>query len=225
MRLTDIIGPVMVGPSSSHTAGAVWIGYVCRRLLGERPVRAEILFHGSFLSTGRGHGTDRAVVAGLLGMRPDDARIPRSFDAAREAGLDFTFGAVDLGDEAHPNSVLLRLTGEHGKTMEIAASSVGGGRIRIDTVDGQRAGFSGECPTLIVTNEDRPGLVADVTLLLRQSSVNIANMYLHRSGRGGCAIMTVECDQSIPADALERIRAMAGVFGVTYLDLQEDTDT
>lgn len=224
MRLTDIIGPVMVGPSSSHTAGAVWIGYVCRRLLGERPVRAEILFHGSFLSTGRGHGTDRAIVAGLLGMKPDDRRIPSSFAVAAENGLDFTFGSVDLGDEAHPNSVLLRLTGEYGAALEVIAASIGGGRIRIENLNGQRAGFSGECPTLIVTNVDRPGLVAEVTLMLQQASVNIANMYLHRSGRGGSAIMILECDQPIPKHVLDLIRAMDGIFGVTYLDLQEGTE-
>ena len=111
MDIFEIIGPIMVGPSSSHTAGAVRIGLVARKLLARPPVRAELLLHGSFAATGRGHGTDRALVAGLLGFEPDDTRIPDSFVYAKEAGLDFRFDTVELRD-AHPNSVLLRLWAE-----------------------------------------------------------------------------------------------------------------
>ena len=114
MNLLDIVGPVMVGPSSSHTAGAVKIGNVCRKLLGEEVIEAKIFFHGSFLATGKGHGTDRAIVAGLLGWNVDDIRIPNSFQLAREAGLEFTIMGIDLGD-VHPNSVKMYLTGKMGK--------------------------------------------------------------------------------------------------------------
>ena len=148
MNLLDIIGPVMVGPSSSHTAGAVKIGRVCHKLLAEKVVRADIFFHGSFLATGKGHGTDKAVVAGLLGMQVDDPAIPHSFEIAEREGLQFTLSGIDLGD-VHPNSVKLELTGESGRTLEVIAASIGGGRIEICEIDGLTANFSGDYPTLI----------------------------------------------------------------------------
>lgn len=140
MNLLDIIGPVMVGPSSSHTAGAVKIGRVCHKLLAEKVVRADIYFHGSFLATGKGHGTDKAVVAGLLGMQVDDPAIPHSFEIAEREGLQFTLSGIDLGD-VHPNSVKLELTGESGRTLEVIAASIGGGRIEICEIDGHCSKF------------------------------------------------------------------------------------
>ena len=199
MNLLDIIGPVMVGPSSSHTAGAVKIGRVCHKLLAEKVVRADIYFHGSFLATGKGHGTDKAVVAGLLGMQVDDPAIPHSFEIAEREGLQFTLSGIDLGD-VHPNSVKLELTGESGRTLEVIAASIGGGRIEICEIDGLTANFSGDYPTLIVHNIDQPGHVTEVTSMLAHKSVNIATMQLYRASRGGNAVMVIECDQEIPAD-------------------------
>ncbi len=224
MKLTDIIGPVMVGPSSSHTAGAVKIGNICRKLLGEPPARAEILLHGSFLTTGKGHGTDRALVAGLLGLVVDDPRIPDSLRLAEAAGLTVSFGSVDLGDDAHPNSVRLNLTGSHGKRLEVVAASIGGGRVRIEQLDGLSANFSGDYPTLIVHNLDQPGHVAEVTSMLQHKSVNIANMQLYRSGRGQDAVMILECDQEVPRSSLQWLEHLEGIRKVTYLSLMEDTD-
>ncbi len=221
MKLTDIIGPVMVGPSSSHTAGAVRIGRLARRLLGEEPATAELLLHGSFLRTGRGHGTDRALTAGLLGMAVDDPRIPDSLQIAADTGLQVTFGAVDLGEEAHPNSVLLKLTGVHGARREITAASVGGGRIRIDRLDGLSVRFSGDYPTLIIRNQDRPGCVAEVTTLLQRHAVNIADMQLYRDGRGKSAVMILECDEEIPLPVLQQLEQTPGILSVTYLGLEE----
>ena len=129
MRLFDVLGPVMTGPSSSHTAGAVRIGSTARRLLGEQPADAEILLYGSFAATGRGHGTDKALVAGLLGMQPDDDRIPRSFAIAKETGLHFKIGTINLRG-AHPNTAVLRLTGVSGRKLEVVGASIGGGRLR-----------------------------------------------------------------------------------------------
>lgn len=166
MNLFDIIGPVMVGPSSSHTAGAVKIGNVSRKLLGQDVAKADIYFHGSFLTTGRGHGTDRAILAGLMGFPVDDERIPDSFELAQKAGMKYSFGSVDLGEDAHPNSVKMNLTGVDGKELEIVAASIGGGRIRIEELDGLAANFSGDYPTLIVHNLDQPGHVAEVTSML-----------------------------------------------------------
>ena len=133
MKLTDIIGPVMVGPSSSHTAGAVRIGNAARRLLGQPLQEAVIGLHGSFLATGRGHGTDKAIVAGLLGMAVDDRRIPDSFEYARHAGLSFSISGVDLADAAHPNPARLMLTGRQGRKLELARL-IGGAEITQTTL-------------------------------------------------------------------------------------------
>ena len=221
MNIFDILGPVMVGPSSSHTAGAVRIGYVSRELLGERPVEAEINLHGSFAMTGKGHGTDRALVAGILGMQPDDVRIPDSFEAAREQGLSFTIGTIQL-KEAHPNSVQLKLKGENGRELVIIASSLGGGRISIVEIDGISTNFSGDYPTLIVHNLDQPGHVAEVTSMLAHKSVNIATLNLYRNMRGGYAVMVIETDQRVPADAIRWLAHLEGVIKVTYLDKESE---
>ena len=173
MRLFDVLGPVMTGPSSSHTAGAVRIGSTARRLLGEQPAEAEILLYGSFAATGRGHGTDRALVAGLLGMQPDDDRIPHSFSIAKEAGLHFKIGTTNLRG-AHPNTAVLRLTGASGRRLEVVGASIGGGRINICQIDGITTNFGGDHNTLIVHNQDTPGHVAAVTTCLSQHGVNIA---------------------------------------------------
>lgn len=184
MRLFDILGPVMIGPSSSHTAGAVRIGWMAQRLLGSPPVRAEIGLAGSFALTGRGHGTDRALIAGLLGMHPDDSRIPDSFALAAERGLDFTFSTLHLRG-AHPNTARLQLTGADGRTLDIVAESVGGGRIRVCSIDGITANFTGEHNTLIVHNQDAPGHVSAVSSALTQRQVNIATMQLALPQRRG----------------------------------------
>ena len=211
MDIFEIIGPIMVGPSSSHTAGAVRIGLVARKLLARPPIRAELLLHGSFAATGRGHGTDRALVAGLLGFEPDDTRIPDSFAYAKEAGLDFHFDTVQLRD-AHPNSVLLRLWAEpDGKPMEVVGASIGGGRIEIREFNGIKLRFSAEAPTLIVKNRDNPGSVADVSYLISRRSINIATDQVKRSSRGGEAVMDIECDTPIRQELITAIRSMPDI--------------
>ncbi|MCR5844234.1 MAG: L-serine ammonia-lyase, iron-sulfur-dependent subunit beta [Oscillospiraceae bacterium] len=211
MDIFEIIGPIMVGPSSSHTAGAVRIGLVARKLLARPPIRAELLLHGSFAATGRGHGTDRALVAGLLGFEPDDTRIPDSFAYAKEAGLDFHFDTVQLRD-AHPNSVLLRLWAEpDGKPMEVVGASIGGGRIEIREFNGIKLRFSAEAPTLIVKNRDNPGSVADVSYLISRRNINIATFQVNRSSRGGEAVMVIECDTPIRQELITAIRSMPDI--------------
>ncbi len=221
MNLLDIIGPVMVGPSSSHTAGAVKIGRVSRKLLDERIVKADIYFHGSFRATGKGHGTDKALIAGLLGMQVDDSAIPRSFEIAKEEGMEFHIEGIDLGD-VHPNTVKMKLTGESGKTLEVVAASIGGGRIEICELDGLVAKFSGECPTLIVHNIDQPGRVTDVTSMLAHTSVNIAAMQLYRAKRGGNSVMVLECDNEVPKEVLKWVERMEGILKVTYFSPSGD---
>lgn len=221
MRLFDVLGPVMIGPSSSHTAGAAKIGRMARRLLGEPPVRAEILLHGSFATTGRGHGTDRALVAGLLGMAPDDARLPDSFALARQAGLAFTIGTVELRG-AHPNTALLRVTGQSGRTLELEAASIGGGRIRVTKIDGVHADFGGDTNTLIIHNTDTPGYIAEVTTQLAARGINIGSMQVFRAAPGGYAVMVLECDQPVPAALAQTLRGVPGILKVTCLNVGED---
>ncbi len=220
MNLYDIIGPVMVGPSSSHTAGAVKIGYVSRKLMAQPIAKAQILLYGSFLATGKGHGTQIAIVAGLLGMKTDDCRIPDSFRLAGEAGMEISFGEAELKD-AHPNSAQLILTGADGRQLEIVGESIGGSRINIASIDGLSANFSGDYPTLIVHNLDQPGHVAEVTSMLSHKSVNIATMQLYRAGRGGHAVMVIECDQEVPKESIQWLAHLEGIEKVTYYSLEE----
>ena len=221
MNLFDILGPVMVGPSSSHTAGAVRIGYIASRLLQDKLIKAEIYLHGSFATTGAGHGTDKALIAGLLGMKPDDIRIPDSFQIAKEQGLSFSFGNKTIKD-AHPNTALLLLTGESGRSLEVQAASIGGGRIMIQKLDGIEVNFSSEKPTLIVHNLDQPGHVAEVTSMLSHKSVNIATMQLYRDKRGGYAVMVLETDQGIPKEAIAWLAHLEGILNVTYINCEEE---
>ena len=220
MNIFDILGPVMVGPSSSHTAGAVRIGLIARRLLGGQPATAKITLSGSFAATGTGHGTDRALVAGLLGMKPDDINIPDSFALAVEQGLAFTFDKTEL-KEAHPNTAILQLSTAGGRELEVQASSLGGGRIMVNKLDGINVNFNGDSPTLIVHNLDQPGHVAEVTSMLSHKSVNIATMQLYRNHRGGYAVMVIETDQDIPAEALRWLSRLEGVIKVTYLNAEQ----
>lgn len=221
MNLLDIIGPVMVGPSSSHTAGAVKIGRVSRKLLAEEVKEAKIYFHGSFLATGKGHGTDKALIAGLLGMQVDDPAIPDSFRIAGKRGMNFSLEGIDLGD-VHPNSVKMNLTGVSGRTLEVVAASIGGGRIQICELDGITANFSGDYPTLIVHNIDQPGHVTEVTSMLAHKGVNIATMQLYRKSRGGSAVMVIECDQEVPKESLAWLERLEGILKVTYCSLVEE---
>lgn len=216
MNIFEILGPVMVGPSSSHTAGAVRIGYVCRKLMGEKIVTADIELYGSFLLTGKGHGTPQAIVAGLLGMTPDDARIPDSFEIAKAQGLKFTIGEEKL-KEAHPNSVLLKLTGESGKELEVIGESLGGSIINIAQIDGLPANISGDYPTLIASNMDVPGMVAKVSKVLFEAKINIAQMHLYRASRGKNSVLIAECDQEIEDKTLNDIRDLDGIMKVSYL--------
>ena len=223
MDIFDILGPVMVGPSSSHTAGAARIGAMARTLLGEEVARADIGLHGSFAETGVGHGTDRALLAGLLGMKPDDLRIPNAFEEAEKAGLRYTIDEIDLRD-AHPNTAVLELTGKGGRTLTVQASSLGGGRIMVNKLDGIEVNFTGESNTLVVRNQDEFGSVAAVTSILNQLRVNAANMSVHRHKRGGDALMVIETDQHIKPKQVEFISELPGILGVTYYDKEDDED-
>ncbi len=221
MTIFDVMGPVMVGPSSSHTAGAVRIGLVARRLLAAQPVRADILLHGSFAATGAGHGTDRAIVAGLLGMAPDDPDIPRSLRLAERRGMAVRIHTGELR-HAHPNTALVTVTNAMERTVTVSASSLGGGRIRINSIDGMEAAFSGEYPTLIIRNQDRPGILSEITRVLYEHRANIATVQLYRDRKGGLAVTVIECDSPLEPALRQELAGLDGVVRCTYLNMQEE---
>ena len=216
MNVFDIIGPVMIGPSSSHTAGAARIGGVARALLGAQPVRADIGLHGSFACTGRGHGTDKAIVAGLLGFAPDDTRLRDALTIARQQGMQVEIRAVEL-DGAHPNTAQLHLEAADGRTLDVQGSSVGGGSIRITSIDGMEVQLTGECPTLIVVHQDMPGTIAAVTETVAGRRLNIGSFRLTRQSRGGTAVMALEMDGAVSPDVADAVAALPHVLHVTLL--------
>ncbi len=223
INIFDMMGPVMVGPSSSHTAGAARIGNMGRTLLGEEVARADIGLHGSFAETGFGHGTDRALLAGLLGMKPDDLRIPNAYEEANRAGMAYSFRTVELRD-AHPNTALLELTGKSGKQLTLQASSIGGGAIVVNKIDGIDVNFTGDFNTLIVRNQDESGSVAAITSILSQLHNNVPNMSVNRHRRGGDALMVIETDQHIKPRQVEFLSELPGILSVTYYDKEDDED-
>ena len=219
----DILGPVMVGPSSSHTAGAARIGLIARQLFGRQPKKATVYLHGSFAATGKGHGTDRALIAGLLGMNPDDMRIPNSFEIAREEGMEFTIENKDI-KEAHPNTAQIIMEAEGVNTMKIQAYSIGGGRIRVCKLDGIDVNFSGESNTLIIRNVDEPGRIKEVASALSNAEINIATMQVFRDKRGGFAVMVVETDQVVPKEAIDDLESKQGIIRVKFLNANGETE-
>jgi L-serine dehydratase len=203
----------MIGPSSSHTAGACRLGELARAIFAETPTHARILLHGSFASTGPGHGTDLALVAGLLGMHPDDARLPQALELAAESGLTVEFAEADLGD-AHPNTAQFELTGADGHTMCVRGSSLGGGDVVVNQIDHFVVEITGDLPVLVVGHVDRPGEIAAVTSLLAEGHVNIASMQVSREQRGANALMLIETDAEIDRVTAERIAKQPGVTSV-----------
>jgi L-serine dehydratase len=200
----DIVGPRMSGPSSSHTAGAVRLAHAAYDIAGHDVAEAELTLYGSFAETGKGHGTDKALMAGLLGMTPDDARIKEADRLMRERGI---LVDVVFSDEAveHPNTARIRITGANGKLTEVVGQSIGGGSIRIIEINGMEVELSGEYPTLIIQHEDKPGVIAEVTAVLARLQCNIAFMRVFRHGKGQDAYMTIETDQAITPELLEEI--------------------
>jgi L-serine dehydratase len=190
----EIIGPPMVGPSSSHTAGAVRIGLLARLLLGGAPVSAKIGLHGSFAATGKGHATDRGLVAGLLGWSPDDERIKDALTLAEQAGLKVAFETIDLGEAAHPNSARLELADAAGETLDLVAASVGGGSVEVTQIDGFFTLLTGALDALAVWHQDRPGFLAHVTAVLACVESNIATIRTARRHRGADALTVIELD-------------------------------
>ena len=202
----DILGPVMVGPSSSHTAGAVRIGYTARQLFGEPVKKAIVYLHGSFAATGEGHGTDKAIIAG--------------FTVAKESGMEFVIDKKEIRG-AHPNTARIIMENDADKKMVMQAYSIGGGRIRVSVLDGIEVDFSGESNTLIVRNMDRPGCITEVSAALSHEKINVATMQVFRHKRGGSAVMVVETDQFIPENVVNELKKKEDILEVISLNLEE----
>ena len=206
----------MIGPSSSHTAGAVRMGRVAWKILGEDAVSADIGLAGSFAMTYKGHGTDKALIAGILGMKPDDERIPYSLDLAKEAGLQYKFTPIKLPG-AHPNTAVINMVGVNGAKCTVEGVSVGGGNIQITKLNGMAAAFNGSTDTLIIAHNDRAGAIAKVTDKLAQRKVNIGSFHLSRPKRNELAIMTIELDSSIEKQVVNELRALEHIISVVYM--------
>jgi L-serine dehydratase len=217
VSLLDIIGPVMVGPSSSHTAGACRLGLLARGLIGGTPERARIELHGSFARTGEGHGTDKAIAGGLMGFRPDDERLRDALDIADREGLAYVFEKTTLSDDAHPNSV--RLTLERGdRHATMIGASLGAGRIRVSEINGYPVDVTGNYHTIVLIAEDVKGSVAAIATILAEHGINIATLRLSRRERGGDAFMAIEVDEP-PGEAVrDQIRALPWVRWAFRLD-------
>lgn len=206
----DLIGPIMVGPSSSHTAGAVRLGAMARKICGGEPAEAELILHGSFAETGKGHGTNLALVAGLLGMNTDDENIPKAFAIAEKKGVSIHFKTGDLGD-VHPNTVKISLQTKEGRRVEIIGSSIGGGQIKILGINEFKVEIKGDYHTLVVLQKDLPGVVAQVTSLIASTQINIAQMRVSREKKGAHALMIIETDQAVDPAALALIKKLPAV--------------
>ncbi|MGD9568176.1 MAG: L-serine ammonia-lyase, iron-sulfur-dependent subunit beta [Sedimentibacter sp.] len=213
----DILGPIMIGPSSSHTAGAARLAKVAGIVAGGEIKKVEFLLHGSFAQTYKGHGTDKALVAGILSMDPWDENLKRSFDIAAENGIEIKFTGTDLGD-VHPNTVKFIITKKDGYTTEITGSSIGGGNILVINIDGQNVEFTGERPTILTQHRDLPGVISKISSILYDENINIANMRVYRSGKGKMATMALETDSLISERVMERIKKVEEIETVKFIN-------
>ncbi len=217
----DIIGPIMIGPSSSHTAGAAKLAKIARGIAGEEPVEVKFYLHGSFSKTYKGHGTDRALVAGILGMDPADDNLKDSLKLAKMKGIGVSFEPKDLGD-VHPNTVRVRMKLKDGSEVTVTGSSIGGGAVEISQIDGEEIQFSGNYPTLLVSQRDAPGVVANISRLLYENGINIAYMSLFRSQKGRDAMMIFELDHNVNSSILEKLSQVDSVEHVRFIPLTSD---
>jgi L-serine dehydratase len=209
----EVIGPVMIGPSSSHTAGAVRLGRLARAVFGATPAEARITLHGSFATTGHGHGTDLALIAGLLGYTPDDERVRTADAEAESAGMRVVFDEADLGD-VHPNTAHIAMCSADGRQVTVQGSSIGGAEVIMTAIDDFDVAVTGKLPVLIVEHHDRPGVIAAVSAVLAQHGVNIASMEVSRERRGARALMVIETDQQVGSEALAAVTDAEAVTAV-----------
>ena len=215
----DVIGPNMIGPSSSHTAGAVSIALLAKKMLPGKIKKAEFTLFGSFAKTYKGHGTDRALLGGIMGFGTDDLRIRDSFKIADEKGLDYSFQTNEQEKDVHPNPVDIRIENEEGAVLTVRGESIGGGKIKIVRINHVKVEFTGEYSTLIVIHDDKLGLVAHIAKCLSECNVNIAFMRLYREDKGATAYSVVESDEKIPQTVLDSIRVNPRVHDIKLVQI------
>lgn len=213
----DILGPIMIGPSSSHTAGAARLAKVASIIAGGKIEKVEFLLHGSFAQTYKGHGTDKALVAGILNMDPWDENLKRSFNIAAEKGIEVKFIETDLGD-VHPNTVKFIIKKEDGRITEVTGSSIGGGNILVFNIDGQNVEFTGERPTILTQHKDLPGVISKISAILYDENINIANMRVYRGSKGKMATMALETDNLISEGVMSRINKIDEIETVKFIN-------
>ena len=219
LSVFDVIGPNMVGPSSSHTAGAVRIALLARKMISGKIKKAKFILYGSFANTYRGHGTDKALVGGILNFQTDDLRIRDSFQLAKEEGIDYSFEINTVEKEVHPNTADVILTNEEGLVINIRGESLGGGKVRISLINNVEVNYNGKYCTIIVIHQDAKGVVAHITSILSECGVNIAFMKLFREEKGGIACTIVESDEKISAMVLEEIKKNSNVKETMLVDI------
>src|ERR1041385_2098375 len=216
VSILDVMGPVMVGPSSSHTAGTARLGRVAREILDEEPVTVRFFLHPPLAATYRGHGSDFALVGGSIGLNVDDPRIPEAIRIAEQMGVNIEFHDEDLGD-VHPNTVRIEIEGKT-RSVEIVGSSIGGGVIEVFKINGFQTRFKGDSPTLLLFYRDRPGMISEVTNIIAEEGINIASLSCSRKQRGKDAFMQIDVDSPISKAGLERICSIGDVARAQYLD-------
>ncbi|HEY0158625.1 MAG TPA: L-serine ammonia-lyase, iron-sulfur-dependent subunit beta [Thermoanaerobaculia bacterium] len=216
VSILDVMGPVMVGPSSSHTAGTARLGRVAREILDEDPVEVHFYLHPPLAATYRGHGSDFALVGGAIGLNVDDPRIPEAIRIAEQMGVTVEFSEEDHGD-VHPNTVRIEIRGAN-REAEVMGSSIGGGVIEVFKINGFQTRFKGDSPVLLLFYRDRPGMIAEVATAIADEGINIASLYCSRKQRGKDAFMEVDVDSPLSREALRRICSLSDVADARYLD-------
>ncbi len=219
MNIFDIIGPIMIGPSSSHTAGAVRLGRVANKVLeGAEPKEISVELSGSFAKTYKGHGTDRALLAGIMGYHSYSEEIRDIFTLADAKNIKYKFIPTSIPG-SHPNTARIHVLAKNGTQCTVQGASIGGGNIQVDSINGLKVNFTGECNTILVLHKDRPGAIADVTNLMRikYRKVNIGNFNLTRPEKGGDALMTIEIDGMPPQGMTDDLRNIDNVSNVMLI--------
>lgn len=215
----DVLGPNMIGPSSSHTAGAAVIGYLAQKMINGPIVKVTFTLYGSFAKTYRGHGTDRALLGGVMGFRTDDVRIRDSFQIAKDNGIEFSFVPNETETDVHPNTVDVEMVNDQGQQMIIRGESLGGGKVRIVRINGVDVDFSGEYSAIIVVQQDKPGVVAHITQTLSNIGINIAFMRLFREKKGQIAYTIVETDDVLPENLSQYLRINKNIHDAMIVQL------
>ena len=213
----DVLGPNMIGPSSSHTAGAAKIAYLAQKMITGPLLQVDFTLYGSFARTYRGHGTDRALLGGIMGFTTDDMRIRNSFEIAENEGIAFQFQPNEEETDVHPNTVDIHMVNAAGQEMTVRGESLGGGKARISRINGVDVDFTGEYSAVIVIQKDRPGVVAHVTKVLSDRGVNIAFMRLFRKAKGEIAYTIVESDGRLPEDMAQKLEDNENVQNVMII--------